>query len=232
MASASTKNIPHMEIQGIEIRYASDEELVAKIVAGETLLFEVLIRRYNPLLYKIARSYGFGHHDAEDLMQESHIAAYRYLGGFRGAASYKTWLTRIHLNHCHKKSGQPAGAAGVDALPGETEAAPAAGPEQLLINRELGRALEQSLQRIPLAYRSVFVLREVEGFSVAETAALLGITAVNVKVRLSRAKAMLQKQLEQFYAGAGLYEFHLRYCDAIVARVYEAIARWKKEGRP
>src|SRR5215217_3825389 len=83
--------------------FASDEEIVDKIRSGETAFFEVLIRRYNPLLYKIARSYGFNHHDAEDLMQESHFAAYSNIKTFRKEASYKTWLTRIHLHKCYHK---------------------------------------------------------------------------------------------------------------------------------
>src|SRR5215217_9016787 len=95
--------------------FASDEEIVDKIRSGETAFFEVLIRRYNPLLYKIARSYGFNQHDAEDLMQESHFAAYSGMKSFRKEASYKTWLTKIHLNQCyhkmnygHKKYESPA----------------------------------------------------------------------------------------------------------------------------
>jgi RNA polymerase sigma-70 factor (ECF subfamily) len=96
--------------------------------------------------------------------------------------------------------------------------------EKAVLNKELGKVLEESLQQIPIAHRSVFLLREIEGFSVAETAELLGITPVNVKVRLNRAKAMLQKQLEKFYSAADLYEFHLAYCDKIVKNVFERIA--------
>jgi RNA polymerase sigma factor (sigma-70 family) len=220
-----------MESLQHKISYASDEEIIAKILDGENMLFEVLIRRYNPLLYKIARTYGFHHHDAEDLMQDSHFSAFQYLKRFRGEASYKTWLTRIHLNGCYQKLNKSQ--RDYDEL---TEASLAdqqvishttalhQQTEQKVINNELREVLETSLQRIPLIYRSVFVLREIEGFNVTETSQLLSITPVNVKVRLNRAKTMLQEQLEKFYSTADLYEFHLRYCDKITRVVFDRIA--------
>jgi RNA polymerase sigma-70 factor (ECF subfamily) len=96
--------------------------------------------------------------------------------------------------------------------------------ERTVMSRELGKVLEEVLQQLPLIYRNVFVLREVEGFSVADTADMLGITAVNVKVRLNRARTLLQKQLESYYSAVDIFEFHLRYCDGIVAGVFERIA--------
>ena len=95
-----------MEILQRKTGYASDEGIIDKVVNGETALFEVLIRRYNPLLYKIARSHGFNHHDAEDLLQESHFAAYMQLKNFRKEATYKTWLTKIKLHKCYHKANQ------------------------------------------------------------------------------------------------------------------------------
>jgi RNA polymerase sigma factor (sigma-70 family) len=208
--------------------YSSDEAVIEEVLAGNTAVFELLIRRYNPLLYKIARTFGFNHQDAEDLMQESFVAAYRQLSGFRKEAAFKTWLTRIHLNHCSRKWNkrnleEPASewiSERTAVLPAEEGTA---GTDHILRN-ELGRVLEQSLQELPVIYRTVFVLREVEGFSVAETAALLDITPINVKVRCNRARAMLQQQLEKFYTTADLFGFHLRYCDKIVRNVLERIA--------
>ena len=95
--------------------------------------------------------------------------------------------------------------------------------EHVLSNRELTAVLEKSIQNIPGIYRTVFILREVEGFSVAETAELLDITPVNVKVRLNRAKALLQKEVEQYYSRSEVYSFNLVYCDQIVNRVFEKI---------
>src|SRR4051812_35995370 len=78
----------------------SEELLIQKILEGETALFEILIRRHNALLYKIGRSHGFGHEDAQDLVQETHIAAYRNLKQFASKASYKTWVAKIMVNKC------------------------------------------------------------------------------------------------------------------------------------
>jgi RNA polymerase sigma-70 factor (ECF subfamily) len=95
--------------------------------------------------------------------------------------------------------------------------------ERIFLNHELTTILEKSLQSIPVMYRTVFVLREIEGFSVAETAELLDITPVNVKVRLNRAKSLLQKQVEQFYSHTEIYSFNLVYCDGIVYKVFKRI---------
>lgn len=207
----------------------NEQEIIRKIIAGELALFEVLIRRYNPVLYKIARSYGFNHQDAEDLMQEVHFTAYKELKKFAFRSTYKTWISKIMIHQCQYKKRygyfknempdsilinetvQPMFAS--NKIPGDKE----------IINRELSKLLEASLQNLPEMYRTVFVLREVEHFSIAETSELLSISEVNVKVRLNRAKAMLQKELEKFYTSAELFEFNLVYCTKIVDKVFERI---------
>lgn len=214
-----------------QIGLSSDEEIIKRVTEGETALFEILIRRYNPVLYKVARSYGFNHQDAEDLMQDAHVAAYQQLGQFEHRAAYKTWLSKIMVNKCLYKlrygyyrheapHSEKINEEVTPAFMGQSDRT----TEKTIMNRELAKALEASLQQLSLPYRSVFVLRELEGFSVAETAELLAISPVNVKVRLNRAKALLQKGLEQLYTSKELYEFNLVYCDAIVKRVFERIA--------
>ena len=218
-----------MKISIPDIRLDPDVVLIEKILSGEVALFEILIRRYNPVLYKIARSHGFNHQDAEDIMQDTHVAAYTSLKQFEKRASYKTWISKIAVNKClyklkygyHKNEmptdqiSEPFQPLHMKSTEGQTE--------DRVMNRELARVLERSLQQIPVIYRSVLVLREVEGFSVAETAELLDITTVNVKVRLNRAKMLLQKQVEQFYTHNDLYSFNLIYCDVIVQKVFERI---------
>src|SRR3954462_5223380 len=86
----------------------TDPEIIERIIAGEKNLFEVLIRRYNPALYKVGRSYGYNHHDVEDLMQETFINAYQHLNKLRNSAYFKTWLIRIMLNECYRKSVKSA----------------------------------------------------------------------------------------------------------------------------
>lgn len=207
----------------------SEEEIIQKIIAGEKALFEILIRRYNSGLYKIARCYGFNHQDAEDIMQETHVSAYTNLKNFQHKASYKTWVSKILIHKCvyklsygYFKNEQP----GSDIIYENVKPMfnqPKIATEKIVLNKELSKVLEKSLAEIPLTYRTVFILREVEGFSTAETAELMNSTPVNVKVRLSRAKVLLQKKVENFYSSADIFEFNAVYCDAMVRRVFESI---------
>lgn len=210
-----------IHVAGSEV--LSDESVIQKILEGDTAVFEILIRRYNTAIYRIGRMYGFNHHDTEDLMQDTHVAAYTQLASFANRSSYKTWLSRIMINKCIYKLKYGYFR---NEIPNEQvyESNPATiQTEQTMLNRELSSVLEKSLESIPVIYRSVFVLREVQGFSIAETAELLDITPVNVKVRLNRAKNLLQKQLEQFYSANEIYSFNLIYCDNIVNRVFDEI---------
>jgi RNA polymerase sigma factor (sigma-70 family) len=211
---------------------ADDREIIDRIINGEPAWFEVLIRRNNPVLYKIARNYGYNHQDAEDLMQETYVSAYQHLGQFAGRASFKTWISKIMIYRCLYKfqhgsdrKEQPAS----DFIQENAKPMLSAGknltPEHAVLGKEFSTMLEHALQTLPVGHRTVFLLRQVEGFSVAETAEMMSISEVNVKVRFGRAKAMLQKELEQFYTNTNLYEFNLIYCDKMVAAVFRAIAR-------
>jgi RNA polymerase sigma factor (sigma-70 family) len=201
-----------------------DDKVINKILDGDVAIFEILIRRYNGVLYRIGRTFGFNHHDTEDLMQETHIAAYMQLKSFENRSSYKTYISRIMINKCIYKTkyGYFRNELPVVETPGSDEADI---NEDVVINRELSIILEKSLEQLPVNYRSVFILREVEGFSVSDTAALLNITPVNVKVRLNRAKALLQKQIERFYSRAEVYSFNLIYCDDITQKTLHALRR-------
>ena len=213
----------NITVAGSEV--LSDESVIQKILEGDTAVFEILIRRYNTVIYRIGRMYGFNHHDTEDLMQDTHVSAYTQLASFEHRASYKTWISRIMINKCIYKLKY---GYFKNEIPGEQvyeSNSATIQTEQNMLNRELSSVLEKSLESIPVIYRSVFVLREVQGFSVAETAELLGITPVNVKVRLNRAKSLLQKQLEQFYTANEIYSFNLIYCDTIVKRVFDEISK-------
>ena len=209
----------------------SEEEIIQKIIHGELVLFEILIRRYNEVLYKIARSFGFNHQDAEDIMQDVHVAAFTALNQFEGRSSYKTWISKIMVNKClykinhgHHTKEIPAGEI-MDTVKPIHPTSPVADPGDSFVNNELGMILERSLQKIPVIYRTVFVLRQVQEYSVAETAEILDISPVNVKVRLNRAKALLQKELEQVYSRAEIFSFNLVYCDSIARKVLEKISK-------
>src|SRR5215203_2801817 len=177
------KTIMHNHTAHLEVD--KDASIIEKILNGDMALFEILIRRYNSVLYKIARSYGFNHPDAEDLMQDTHVIAYTQLRKFEQRASYKTWISRIMVNKClyklkygYLKNERPsADMQGSDVRPMHMKGKENQ-TEHVVMNRELTIVLEKSLQNIPVLYRTVFVLREIEGFSVAETAELLNITSI------------------------------------------------------
>ena len=207
----------------------TDTEIIEKILNGAHELYEIIIRRYNPFLYKIGRAYFYNHEDTQDLMQETYVSAYFNLHSFEKRATLKTWLTKIMLNHCYHKKQKLSFKNEVAMREQQTERLKPmfqqqSNNEQTLINKELGSILEHALQKIPPDYRVVFALRELNGFSVAETADALGIQESNVKVRLNRAKAMLRSQIESMYAAEDIYEFNLVYCDSIVKRVIAVIA--------
>lgn len=207
----------------------TDEQIIiSKIVEGEKALFEVLIRRTNSTIYKIARMYGFNHEDSEDLMQETHISAYQHLSSFGYRSSYKTWISKIMIHKCLYKLKHGYQAKELNeiinenAQPMHTSVKNTA-TDLTTNNNELSKILENCIQNLPLIYRSVFLLRELEGYSVSETAELLGISEVNVKVRLSRARIMMQKELETYYNRTEIYSFHLKYCDALTQKVMALI---------
>ncbi|MBS1735913.1 MAG: sigma-70 family RNA polymerase sigma factor [Bacteroidetes bacterium] len=211
----------------MEFEKFSDAEVLSRIVKGEKELYEIIVRRYNPALYKVGRSYNYSHEDTEDLMQETFIDAYKSLNKFEGRATFKTWIIRIMMNNCYRKKEKSSFKNEINkelkdnATPMYSDAG--SGADKILQNRELGAIIENALSKIPEDYRIIFSLREINGINVAETASLLTISESNVKARLSRAKAMLRNQIENSYSAAELFEFNLIYCDAIVKNVMKAI---------
>ncbi len=206
----------------------SEEEIIRKILDGEMALFEILIRRTNSILYKIARSYDFSHEESKDLLQETHISAYQNLNKFEFRSSYKTWTAKIMVHKCLYKlnygsSKYEVSNSIVDENSQPMFSSKKQSTEAEVLNNELSYILEKSLEKIPVHYRTVFILREVEGLSVAETAEMLNLFPVNVKVRLNRAKNLLQKELEKYYSKAQLYNFDLVHCDSVVKHVFDAL---------
>jgi len=209
----------------------SESEVISKVLSGETGLFEILIRRNNPHLYKMGRSYGYNHHDTEDLMQETYLDAYAHLAGFRQQASFKTWILKIMINKCHYKRSK---SSYKNELPSDIMLHEKSTPmftgnhaetERVLMNNELKVVIEKALEKIPFDYRMVFSLREINGLNVADTAEILSITENNVKVRLNRARHMLRGEVQKMYLPEDLYEFNLIYCDSLTRRVLAAIEK-------
>ncbi len=228
----------------------SDAEIVARVVAGEVELFEVLMRRHNQRLFRTARAIVRDDAEAEDVMQEAYARAYSQLAQFEGRAQWSTWVTRIAVNEALgrvRRTGRfvSADVEGVEeaTLGRKTDrndgawrevsgaAAPfPSGPEDQAAARELGGFLESALDDLPDIYRSVFVLREVEELSTAEAAECLDISEELVKVRLHRARTALRARLDRRVGSAlrGVYDFHLSRCDRVVAAVMARITAGQK----
>lgn len=203
----------------------SDEELIQKILHQETALFELIIRRNNQSLYRIGKMYHFSHEDTQDLMQETYINAYTHLSQFQNRSTLKTWLSKIMMHECYRKS-QKWAFKNVESLEKNPSLFAKIGSTETsnkVMNTELNSVIEKSLLHIPEDYRTVFLLREINGLSVLETAEILNITESNVKTRLSRAKSLLRKEIEKTYNKEEIFEFNLIYCDAMVERVMQKI---------
>jgi len=209
----------------------SEIELINRIIKGENELFEILIRRNNPYLYKLGMSYGYKHEDVEDLMQETFIAAYLNLEKFESRSSFKTWITRIMLNQCYQK-GQKLSfkkEKANDILNEKTtpmfESNQSTDTYRSVLNNELSNIIGDALTSIPLEYRMVFSLRELNGMSTSETAEALDISETNVKARLNRAKQMLREKVEKMYTAQDIFEFNLVYCNRVVEGVMKEIGK-------
>jgi len=196
----------------------SDREVTERILGGEQRLYEVIMRRYNAMLYRVSMSMLNNDADAEDVMQTTYIKAYEHLAGFEHKSGMGTWLTRILINEClqHRKKRKHV----IIELNNDGVYGARGHGAELLLNKELRAILEQALLKLPEKYRMVFVLREVERMSIAETMDVLNITEANVKVRLNRAKTMLRDALTTQYGREGLFEFHLTRCDRVVNNVF------------
>ncbi len=205
----------------------SDQELIERILNGEKRLYEIIVRRFNPYLYKIGRSYNYTHEDTEDLMQDSFVDAYKHLSQFEAHSSFKTWIIRIMLNNCFRKKSKSSFKNEImkDISDSAEPLFSQSGNDTttFMNRRELNSIIEKAVSQLPLDYRMVFSLREINSCSVLETASLLNISEANVKVRFNRAKAMLRKNIENEYIGESLFEFNLVYCSTIVNRVMNEI---------
>jgi len=209
----------------------SDEQIVERVVAGETALFEILMRRYNQRLYRVARSVLKDDDEAEDVMQEAYFRAYQHLGQFEGRASFSTWLIRIAFHEAlarKKRRGRHDELDAIEESKGDSTMILKSGnpgPEEDLAQSELRGLLENAIAGLPEAFRTVVVMREIEEMNIADTAAALGLSESLVKTRLHRAHAMLRKDLHSRARGrlTEIYTFHAVRCDRVVKAVFSRI---------
>ena len=208
----------------------SDEQVITRVLAGETALFEVLMRRYNERLYRAARAILRDEHEAEDVMQQAYVNAYTHLRQFDARSKFSTWLTRIAVHEALARARRrgrymtmdPEDTSAFDFLQ-TRDGTP--DPERLAIARELGTVLESAIDRLPDGAREVFVLRQIEGMSTDEVADALGVSEAVVKTRLSRARGALRRDLYEYagLAAANTFRFLRPRCDRVVQAVLARI---------
>ena len=207
-----------------------DREVVRRVRAGETALFEVLMRRHDQRVYRAVRSILRDEDEAEDAMQQAWIQAYLHLGDFEGTSAFSTWLVRIAANEALQRLRRRTRLAPVverEDAEEELMDERSENPEERASAHEAVRLVERAVDELPEIYRTVFVLRDVEGLSTAETAEALGIQEEAAKVRLHRARAMLRDHLSEIVGRAApqAFAFLAPRCNRIVERVMAEIAR-------
>ena len=207
----------------------SDEEVVARVLAGETALFEVLMRRHNEQVYRAARAILRDDREAEDVMQQAYVNAYTHLAQFDRRARFSTWLTRIAVHEALARARRRGRYTSLDdsSLGAFMPVTSSPDPERRAISGELGRLIESAIDNLGDGYREVFVLRQVQGLSTADTAEALGVSEDVVKTRFSRARHALQQQLSDRIgdAAGGAFTFGQSRCDAVVEAVMARIDR-------
>lgn len=200
-----------------------DEAIVARVLDGDTPLFEVLMRRHNQRVFRAARAILRDDREAEDVMQDAYVKAYTHLVQFDRRAQFSTWLTKIAVHEAIARARRQRRYEPLDAVAMETRmpSTPPPDPERQAFGRELGRLIESAVDKLGDGYREVFMLRQVEGLSTAETADVLGVSEDVVKTRFSRARHALQQELLDRTGSAtkDAFTFGQAHCDAVVAAV-------------
>jgi RNA polymerase sigma-70 factor, ECF subfamily len=213
-----------------------DAEIVRRVCGGESALFEILMRRHNQRVYRVARAVVKDETEVEDVMQQAYINAFTHLHQFEERSQFSTWLIRIALHEAfgrRRKMQRTESVTGIqsnlDENRGElmdTIASPQADPERQAYAQELNRVLEAAVDTLPETYRTVFMLRDIEGLSTSETGEGLGLGEEAVKTRLHRARAMIRRAVTARIGAvaAGSFQFHAPRCDRVVAAVLNVVA--------
>jgi RNA polymerase sigma-70 factor (ECF subfamily) len=216
-----------------QMAVSDDSELLRFAREGDATAFETLIRRHDRFLYRVARSILLDDFEAEDVVQETFIKAFKRLVDFRGEASLSTWLTRIALNEALARKRRRRNTVELGALQDRTNAqiepspmiAPVQDPERTAAQQQIRKLLEGAIDQLPDTLRTVFVMRDVEELSTAEAARLLGLGEPTVKTRLHRARRMLREVLGDQIAASlnDVFPFERERCDLLVDRVLKQV---------
>jgi RNA polymerase sigma factor (sigma-70 family) len=220
-----------------------DAELARRIAYHDEAAFVVMMRRHNGALYRVARAILKNNADAEDVLQEAYLSAYRHMADFRADAKLSTWLTRIVVNQAlarRRSEHRSRLVVPFSHLHADDRVAQeqvdlddsANSPEHSTTRAEMRSLLERKIDDLPVAFRTVFMLREVDELSGAETADCLSITEATVRSRLFRARRLLRESLsrELDMAKADVFQIGGEHCDRIVAGVLARLRGTMKSG--
>ncbi|HEY3350462.1 MAG TPA: RNA polymerase sigma factor [Thermoanaerobaculia bacterium] len=215
-----------------------DETVIRRVKQGEIALFEIVMRRYNQRLYRIIRSILGTDSDVEDVIQETYLKAYGHLAQFEGRSSFATWLTKIAVYEAVARARKGRRFQPLEVTVGDDESRVAElrsalpDPEQNASRHEIRRLIEEAVDHLPDIFREVFVMREIEQMSQAETAECLGLKEETVKTRLHRARRQIETHLLT-RAGEGIrtaYSFGDSRCTRVVTTVLHRIAEGRVPG--
>lgn len=202
----------------------SDFDVVHRVIAGDTALFEILVRRYNQRVYRAVRAVLRTESEVEDAMQQAYLNAFANLRQFAERAQFSTWLIRIAVNEALARLRKNGRVEWEMEMPDMEASDPS--PEEQAQASQIRAVVEEELDTLPATYRTVLVLRDVEGLSTSETAEALGVSDDVIKTRLHRARAMMRDALAR-RAGETLqavYPFGDARCDRVTANVMAALS--------
>jgi RNA polymerase sigma-70 factor (ECF subfamily) len=208
-----------------------DEAVVRLVLDGDAAAFELIMRRYNQRLFRVARGIIGDDAEADDVLQEVYLRAFRNLRQFEGRSTLSTWLTRIAVYEAaarrRARRRLRVVAPGDVDIPRASSTSTARDGAEQASQEELRGVLADAIDALPTDLRAVFTLRMVERLSTQETAECLNLTPSNVKVRLHRSRALLRSWIDQRIGEEArrLYEFNGARCDRIVRRVLERLGR-------
>jgi RNA polymerase sigma-70 factor (ECF subfamily) len=229
--------MPKPRDTAVPLSSLADADLAGRVAERDHQAFETLMRRHNGRLFRVARAILKDEADAEDALQDAYLDAYRHIGDFRAEAQLGTWLTRIVVNQAlmrlrrHKRDGTVVPfrheSAGDTQPEDKVRDDKTESPSAATLRGEIRRILERRIDELPVAFRTVFVMREVEDMSVEETARCLSIPSSTVRTRLFRARALLRESLARDVdmATGDVFAFAGARCDRIVAAVLAKLPR-------
>lgn len=206
---------------------SDDQALARSVLRGDRAAFEGLMRANNRRLFRLARATLRDDAEAEDALQDAYLQAYRTIGGFRGDSTLSTWLSRVVLNECLARLRRASRRQRIVPIVAWTEeidiemrnVSDDDEPDRSLMRAQMRALLERKLDALPVAFRTVFVLRSVEDLSVEETADVLSLPESTVRSRHFRARSLLRDALVQEFdvAERDAFGFDGARCDRLVA---------------